>query len=65
MQVHGGVGQGVGVALLEEVVYDETGQNLTASLVDYTPPSATEIPAMDVSSAIILFSTSNEQISDQ
>ena len=47
-QVHGGVAQGVGVALLEEVVYDETGQNLTASLVDYTPPSATEIPAMDV-----------------
>lgn len=47
-QVHGGVAQGVGVALLEEVVHDATGQALTASLVDYTPPSAVEVPPMQV-----------------
>jgi carbon-monoxide dehydrogenase large subunit len=47
-QVHGGVAQGVGVALYEEVVYDDTGQIHTASLVDYLVPSACEIPHMDV-----------------
>jgi carbon-monoxide dehydrogenase large subunit len=48
-QVHGGVAQGIGAALYEEVVYDEGGQILTASLVDYLIPSAAEIPAMEVS----------------
>ena len=47
-QVHGGVAQGIGAALLEEVVYDETGQILTASLMDYVVPTAAEIPAMEV-----------------
>ena len=47
-QVHGGVAQGVGAALYEEIVYDEQGQIHTASLVDYLVPSACEIPAMDV-----------------
>ena len=47
-QVHGGVAQGVGAALYEEVVYDGEGQIHTASLVDYLVPSACEIPHMDV-----------------
>ncbi|SMF58656.1 carbon-monoxide dehydrogenase large subunit [Tistlia consotensis] len=47
-QVHGGVAQGVGAALYEEVVYDADGQNLTASLVDYLIPSAPEVPPMTV-----------------
>jgi len=47
-QVHGGVAQGIGAALYEEVVYDEEGQILTASLVDYLVPAAGEIPPMDV-----------------
>lgn len=47
-QVHGGVAQGIGAALFEEVVYDETGQIMTASLVDYVIPSAEEIPMMDI-----------------
>ena len=47
-QAHGGVAQGIGVALMEEVIHDETGQVLTASLVDYVVPSAVEIPSMDV-----------------
>ena len=47
-QVHGGVAQGIGAALYEEVVYDEQGQILTASLVDYVIPAASEIPPMHV-----------------
>jgi carbon-monoxide dehydrogenase large subunit len=47
-QVHGGVAQGIGAALYEEIIYDEQGQLNTASLVDYLVPSACEIPMMDV-----------------
>jgi aerobic carbon-monoxide dehydrogenase large subunit len=47
-QVHGGVAQGIGAALYEEVVYDQAGQITTASLVDYLVPSACEIPPMQV-----------------
>ena len=47
-QVHGGVAQGIGAALYEEVIYDEQGQITTASLVDYLVPSACEIPPMHV-----------------
>jgi aerobic carbon-monoxide dehydrogenase large subunit len=47
-QVHGGVAQGIGAALFEEMVYDEDGQLVTASLVDYVIPSAVEIPPMNV-----------------
>ena len=47
-QVHGGVAQGIGAALYEEMVYDEDGQLLSASLVDYVIPSAVEVPNMDV-----------------
>jgi aerobic carbon-monoxide dehydrogenase large subunit len=47
-QVHGGVAQGIGAALFEELIYDDDGQLLTASLVDYMIPSAPEVPIMDV-----------------
>ena len=47
-QVHGGVAQGIGAALYEEVVYDDDGQLHTASLVDYLVPAASEIPPMQV-----------------
>jgi carbon-monoxide dehydrogenase large subunit len=47
-QVHGGVAQGIGAALYEEVIYDERGQVTTGSLVDYLVPSACEIPPMQV-----------------
>jgi carbon-monoxide dehydrogenase large subunit len=47
-QVHGGVAQGIGAALFEELIYDEDGQLLSASLVDYVIPSAPEVPLMDV-----------------
>jgi carbon-monoxide dehydrogenase large subunit len=47
-QVHGGVAQGIGAALLEEVIHDAQGQALTASLVDYLVPSAAEMPRIEV-----------------
>jgi carbon-monoxide dehydrogenase large subunit len=47
-QVHGGVAQGIGAALYEEIVHDAQGQLHTASLVDYLVPSACEIPPIDV-----------------
>lgn len=47
-QVHGGVAQGIGAALFEELIYDEDGQLLTASLIDYMIPSAPEVPFMNV-----------------
>jgi aerobic carbon-monoxide dehydrogenase large subunit len=46
-QVHGGVAQGIGAALYEEVVYDDTGQLLTATLADYVIPSAAEVPSIE------------------
>ncbi|HET7490379.1 MAG TPA: molybdopterin cofactor-binding domain-containing protein, partial [Bradyrhizobium sp.] len=45
---HGGVAQGIGAALFEEMLYNEDGQLVSASLVDYVIPSAVEIPMMDV-----------------
>lgn len=47
-QVHGGIAQGIGQALLEEVVYDENGQQLSASYMDYTMPRAHDLPNFDV-----------------
>jgi aerobic carbon-monoxide dehydrogenase large subunit len=47
-QVHGGVAQGIGAALYEEIIYDADGQLHTGSLVDYLVPSACEIPSLEV-----------------
>ena len=45
-QVHGGIAQGIGQALLENAVYDkETGQLLTGSYMDYTMPRADDVPS--------------------
>jgi carbon-monoxide dehydrogenase large subunit len=46
-QVHGGLAQGAAQALLEEVVYDEDGNPLTANLADYTFISAAELPSFE------------------
>ncbi|HWO95440.1 MAG TPA: xanthine dehydrogenase family protein molybdopterin-binding subunit [Bacillus sp. (in: firmicutes)] len=43
-QVQGGIAQGIGAALYEEVVYDEKGQLLTGSYMDYLLPTSMEIP---------------------
>jgi len=47
-QVHGGVAQGIGNALFEEIVYDENGAPLTATLSDYLTPTAHEIPQIEL-----------------
>jgi aerobic carbon-monoxide dehydrogenase large subunit len=46
-QVHGGVAQGVGGALFEEMVYDEEGQLLTGTFLDYLVPTAMELPPIE------------------
>ena len=43
-QVHGGLTMGLAPALYEEIVYDETGQNLTSTFMDYLLPTAVETP---------------------
>ncbi len=47
-QIHGGVAQGIANALLEEIIYDDTGNILTATLADYLPPTAREIPPIEI-----------------
>jgi aerobic carbon-monoxide dehydrogenase large subunit len=47
-QVHGGVAQGIGQALMEHVQYDESGQPITGSFMDYAMPRAEDIPFMTV-----------------
>ena len=47
-QVVGGIVQGIGTALYEEIPYDERGQPLVSSLADYTIPCAAEIPTIRV-----------------
>ena len=43
-QIHGGIAQGIGQALIESIVYSEEGQPLTGSLMDYALPRSTMIP---------------------
>src|SRR5207302_1870936 len=45
-QVHGGVAQGVGGALFEDMAYDAEGQLLAGSLMDYAVPVASDLPAI-------------------
>src|SRR4029078_9146712 len=48
-QVHGGLAQGIGQALLEHAIYDANGQPITASFMDYTMPRADDLPSFKVS----------------
>jgi carbon-monoxide dehydrogenase large subunit len=45
--VHGGIAQGLGGALYEHLVYDEAGQLKTATFMDYTLPTAVEVPSLE------------------
>jgi carbon-monoxide dehydrogenase large subunit len=47
-QVHGGIAQGLGNALFEEIVYDTLGNIQTATLADYLPPTSGEIPPIEL-----------------
>ena len=46
-QVHGGIAHGVGQALLEQAVYDESGQLVSGSLMDYALPRAQDLPSFE------------------
>ena len=47
-QVHGGIAQGVGQALLEEAIYDDNGQLLTGTMMDYAVPTADGLPSYEL-----------------
>ncbi|PYN77154.1 MAG: hypothetical protein DMD96_24405 [Candidatus Rokuibacteriota bacterium] len=47
-QIHGAVTQGLGEALLEDIVYDDSGQLLTATLMDYAVPRADDLPEPEI-----------------
>ena len=51
-QLHGGIAQGIGQALFEEAIYDETGQLRTGSLVDYLVPTAADLPDFELEATI-------------
>ena len=51
-QIHGGLAQGIGQALVEEVVYGSDGQPLTGSLMDYALPRASDFPRFELDSTV-------------
>lgn len=51
-QIHGGIVQGVAQALFEEAVYDDDGNMLTASLMDYLVPTAGDVPSFEMARTV-------------
>jgi carbon-monoxide dehydrogenase large subunit len=51
-QIHGGLAQGIGQAMIEEAVYDSSGQLVTGSLMDYALPRATDFPRFELHSTV-------------
>ncbi len=51
-QIHGGLAQGIGQAMIEEVVYDEDGQLITGSFMDYAIPRATDFPWFELDNTV-------------
>ena len=51
-QIHGGLAQGVGQAMIEEVAYGDDGQPLTASFMDYAIPRAADLPRFELESTV-------------
>ncbi|MCK4868208.1 MAG: xanthine dehydrogenase family protein molybdopterin-binding subunit, partial [Alphaproteobacteria bacterium] len=47
-QTHGGIVQGIGQALMETAIYDDDGQLLTGSFMDYAMPRAGTVPSFDI-----------------
>jgi carbon-monoxide dehydrogenase large subunit len=47
-QLHGSLAQGLGQALMEQLVYDERGQLMTGTLMDYAVPRADDVPAVTI-----------------
>lgn len=51
-QVHGGVAQGIGQAIFEDAIYDDDGNLLTGSLLDYPIPAAGDLPFFELNSTV-------------
>jgi carbon-monoxide dehydrogenase large subunit len=51
-QIHGGLAQGIAQALYEEAVYDENGQLLSGSLMDYNVPTADQLPTFELARTV-------------
>src|SRR5437867_238102 len=51
-QIHGGLVQGIGQAMIEEVVYNEDGQLLTGSFMDYAIPRAIDLPRFELDATV-------------
>ena len=51
-QIHGGLAQGIGQAMIEEAVYNEDGQLLTGSFMDYALPRATDFPRFELHATV-------------
>ena len=51
-QIHGGLAQGIGQAMIEEAVYSDEGQLLTGSFMDYAMPRATDFPRFEMHSTV-------------
>lgn len=51
-QIHGGLAQGIGQAMVEEAVYNDDGQLVTGSFMDYAMPRATDFPRFELSATV-------------
>jgi len=51
-QIHGGLAQGIGQAMIEEAVYNDDGQLLTGSFMDYAMPRASDFPRFELSATV-------------
>jgi aerobic carbon-monoxide dehydrogenase large subunit len=51
-QIHGGLAQGIGQAMIEEVVYNDEGQPVTGSFMDYAIPRAADFPRFELDSTV-------------
>ena len=51
-QIHGGLAQGIGQALLEQVLFDDQGQLLTGTMMDYTMPRADDFPSFTIAKTV-------------
>ncbi|MBY0497228.1 MAG: xanthine dehydrogenase family protein molybdopterin-binding subunit [Cyanobacteria bacterium] len=51
-QIHGGLAQGIGQAMIEEAVYNDEGQLMTGSFMDYAMPRATDFPRFEMASTV-------------
>src|SRR5947208_17159725 len=56
-QLHGGITQGIGQALYEGAVYDNDGQLLSGSMMEYHIPSAEDVPGFDLHNTVTLRNT--------